>query len=334
MEKVVAGCIPIVIVGLPLDMILEDYLSGVYVIAATLILYGIAFIVIESRASVPSMNTLQDLTYKTAFYRSLPGSRRNSWTSRSGATILGAVLLGCSRYVASEFSFFLAVPVMAGASGLKLLKYFLKEGMFSGPEWFLLIIGTLVSFIVSIFAIRLLLGYIRNHDFKGVRCIQDYTRYCRDYIFHVSCLERVCVYITYPHADKDKSISPRDNGSALQGYAFYSLLFIIVWIEISSFPAPPVSSGTLPQSSVPHRTVHRTAHKMHAPAHKATYKKLQEIHADFFYGAVFRPLSDRCPELFKKIMPVRDKLIILFYIRRINPFYGPSPCPGSPGGIH
>lgn len=122
---------------------------------------------IESRASVPSMNTLQDLTYKTAFFigcfqvlAAIPG------TSRSGATILGAVLLGCSRYVASEFSFFLAVPVMAGASGLKLLKYFLKEGMFSGPEWFLLIIGTLVSFIVSIFAIRLLLGYIRNHDFK------------------------------------------------------------------------------------------------------------------------------------------------------------------------
>ena len=166
-KNVVAGCIPIVIVGLPLDMILEDYLSGVYVIAATLILYGIAFIVIESRASVPSMNTLQDLTYKTAFFigcfqvlAAIPG------TSRSGATILGAVLLGCSRYVASEFSFFLAVPVMAGASGLKLLKYFLKEGMFSGPEWFLLIIGTLVSFIVSIFAIRLLLGYIRNHDFK------------------------------------------------------------------------------------------------------------------------------------------------------------------------
>ena len=166
-KKVVAGCIPIVIVGLPLDMILEDYLSGVYVIAATLILYGIAFIVIESRASVPSMNTLQDLTYKTAFFigcfqvlAAIPG------TSRSGATILGAVLLGCSRYVASEFYFFLAVPVMAGASGLKLLKYFLKEGMFSGPEWFLLIIGTLVSFIVSIFAIRLLLGYIRNHDFK------------------------------------------------------------------------------------------------------------------------------------------------------------------------
>lgn len=166
-KKVVVGCVPIIIVGLPLDMILEDYLSGVYVIAATLILYGIAFIVIESRNASPSLSSLEGLTYKTAFFigcfqvlAAIPG------TSRSGATILGAVLLGCSRYVASEFSFFLAVPVMAGASGLKLLKYFLKVGMFSGTELILLIIGTFVSFIVSIFAIRMLLGYIRNHDFK------------------------------------------------------------------------------------------------------------------------------------------------------------------------
>lgn len=166
-KKVVAGCIPIVIVGLPLDMILEDYLSSVYIIAATLILYGIAFIVIESRKKRPAMKTLHELTYKTAFFigcfqvlAAIPG------TSRSGATILGAVILGCSRYVASEFSFFLAIPVMAGASGLKLVKYFIKVGMFSGTEWLLLLIGTFVSFIVSIFAIRMLLSYIRKHDFK------------------------------------------------------------------------------------------------------------------------------------------------------------------------
>lgn len=166
-KKVIVGCIPIIIVGLPLDMILEDYLSGVYVIASTLILYGIAFIVIESRKRRPSMRTLEDLTYKAAFFigcfqvlAAIPG------TSRSGATILGAVLLGCSRYVASEFSFFLAVPVMAGASGLKLIKYFLKVGMFSGSEWILLIVGTVVSFLVSIVAIRMLLSYIRKHDFK------------------------------------------------------------------------------------------------------------------------------------------------------------------------
>ena len=166
-KKVIVGCIPIIIVGLPLDMILEDYLSGVYVIAATLILYGIAFIVIESRNRRPSLRSLEDLTYKAAFFigcfqvlAAIPG------TSRSGATILGAVLLGCSRYVASEFSFFLAVPVMAGASGLKLIKYFLKVGMFSGSEWLLLTVGTVVSFLVSILAIRLLLSYIRKHDFK------------------------------------------------------------------------------------------------------------------------------------------------------------------------
>lgn len=166
-KKVIVGCLPIVIVGLPLDMILEDYLSGEYVIAATLILYGIAFIVIESRQHRPTMRNLSELTYRAAFLigcfqvlAAVPG------TSRSGATILGAVLLGCSRYVASEFSFFLAVPVMAGASGLKLIKYFLKVGMFSGTQLLLLFIGTLVSFIVSVFAIRMLLTYIRKHDFK------------------------------------------------------------------------------------------------------------------------------------------------------------------------
>lgn len=166
-KKVVVGCIPIVIAGLPLDMVLEDYLSSVYIIAATLILYGIAFLVIESRKKQPKMESLEALTYRTAFFigcfqvlAAIPG------TSRSGATILGAVILGCSRYVASEFSFFLAIPVMAGASGLKLLKYFLKTGMFSGSEWVLLLIGTLVSFVVSVFAIRMLLSYIRKHDFK------------------------------------------------------------------------------------------------------------------------------------------------------------------------
>lgn len=166
-KKVVVGCIPIVIVGLPLDMILEDYLSGEFVIAATLILYGIAFIAIENRKHHPSMKSLSELTYRAAFLigcfqvlAAIPG------TSRSGATILGAVLLGCSRYVASEFSFFLAVPVMAGASGLKLLKYFMKVGMFSGTELILLLIGTFVAFVVSVFAIRMLLTYIRKHDFK------------------------------------------------------------------------------------------------------------------------------------------------------------------------
>ena len=166
-KKVIVGLLPIAIVGLPLDMILEDYLSGVYVIAATLIIYGIAFIVIESKRHTPTTRSLETLSYKTAFFigcfqvlAAVPG------TSRSGATILGAILLGCSRYVASEFSFFLAVPVMAGASGLKLIKYFMKVGMFTAEQWVLLLVGTVVAFIVSVFAIRLLLSYIRKHDFK------------------------------------------------------------------------------------------------------------------------------------------------------------------------
>ena len=87
-------------------------------------------------------------------------------TSRSGATILGAVLLGCSRYVASEFSFFLAVPVMFGASGLKLIKYFFNVGMFTQEELLLLLTGTMVAFAVSILTIQLLLDYIRRHNFK------------------------------------------------------------------------------------------------------------------------------------------------------------------------
>ncbi len=166
-KKVIVGCIPIAVVGVPLDMILEKYLSSVYIIAAALILYGIAFLVIENRKKNPSISSLETLPYRTAFLigccqvlAAIPG------TSRSGATILGAVLLGCSRYVASEFSFFVAVPVMAGASGLKLIKYFLEVGMFTKTEWSLLMIGTVVSFAVSVLAIRMLLSYIRRHDFK------------------------------------------------------------------------------------------------------------------------------------------------------------------------
>lgn len=166
-KKVFVGLLPIMIVGLPLDHILEDYLSGEFVIATMLIVYGIAFIVIENKHHVATVTNFTKLTYKTAFLigcfqvlAAIPG------TSRSGATILGAVLLGCSRYIASEFSFFLAVPVMAGASGLKLVKYFLKVGMFHVQEIILLCIGTFVAFIVSVIVISMLLKYIKKHDFK------------------------------------------------------------------------------------------------------------------------------------------------------------------------
>lgn len=166
--KVIVGIIPAMIMGLLFDDIIESVLSGPLVIAITLIVYGIAFIILESTRHKPTIKKLDQLDYKTAFgigcfqvLALIPG------TSRSGSTILGGSILGCSRYVASEFSFFLAIPVMAGASGLKLLKYFLKVGMFTFEQTMLLILGTVVSFIVSVFAIRFLLSYIRKHDFKA-----------------------------------------------------------------------------------------------------------------------------------------------------------------------
>lgn len=164
--KVVVGSIPLVI-GLLIDDLVESKLSGPIVIAIALIVYGVAFIVLESKKRHPKITKLDALDYKTAFgvgcfqiLAVIPG------TSRSGSTILGASILGCSRTVASEFSFFLAIPAMVGASGLKLVKYIASNGMFSLNELFILLIGTFVAFFVSVFAIRFLLSYIRKHDFK------------------------------------------------------------------------------------------------------------------------------------------------------------------------
>lgn len=162
--KVFVGILPAMVMGLLFDDFIEEKLSMPYVISITLIVYGILFIIMESKKRVSKMDTLDVLDYKTAFLIGcfqvlalIPG------TSRSGATILGGVLLGCSRYVASEFSFFLAVPVMFGASALKVLKFGLA---FTFEQVLVLIVGTTVSFLVSVLAIRLLLGYIRKHDFK------------------------------------------------------------------------------------------------------------------------------------------------------------------------
>ena len=166
--KVLVGCVPAGIIGLIFDDMIDTYLYQSYVVAATLIIYGIAFIVIESRKKTPSIENLNSLSYKTAaligvfqILALVPG------TSRSGSTILGAVLLGTSRFVATEFSFFLAVPIMLGASGLKILKYFVEFGMFSGSEFFLLLIGMAVAYIVSVIAIKFLIGYIKKNDFKA-----------------------------------------------------------------------------------------------------------------------------------------------------------------------
>lgn len=170
-KKVIVGSLPLVIAFF-LDDLLEEMLSSTaanFVIAGALVVYGLFFIILENRNKNkrPRVRKIEELDYKTAlgigFFQVLaivPG------TSRSGSTILGASILGCSRKVASEFSFFLAIPAMCGASGLKLLKYFMHYGMFSAYELVLLIIGTVVSFIVSVIAIRCLLSYIRKHDFK------------------------------------------------------------------------------------------------------------------------------------------------------------------------
>ena len=166
--KILVASIPTGIAGLLLDDVVDEHLSTPPVIAATLILYGILFIVMESFPRKPRTLTVEQLTYKTAFLIGLfealaliPG------TSRSGATILGAVLLGATRTVSAEFSFFMAIPPMVGASGLRLLKMLLKGASLTGIEWAALLLGTAVAFFVSLLVIRFLLRYIRKHDFKG-----------------------------------------------------------------------------------------------------------------------------------------------------------------------
>lgn len=167
--KVIVAVLPSVIVGLPLNDWMDAHLTSWQVISATLIIYGILFIVIENfnRKRHPRFTDLNQISYKLALMIGLfqvlslvPG------TSRSGATILGAILIGASRYVATEFSFFLAIPTMFGASLLKVLKYFVSGNTFSGSELMVLFTGVVVSFVVAYLSIKFLLNYIRNNDFK------------------------------------------------------------------------------------------------------------------------------------------------------------------------
>ena len=164
--KVVVACIPGAVVTILFDKQIEAYLRTPMVIAGTLILYGIAFILVEqwNKKRQPKVRTLSEITYWTALLIGLfqvlsiiPG------TSRSGATIIGALLIGVSRVAAAEFTFFLAVPVMFGLSLLKLLKFGL---VFTGTELIVLLMGSLVAFLVSLVVIRFLMGYIKKHDFK------------------------------------------------------------------------------------------------------------------------------------------------------------------------
>ena len=163
--KVIVAVIPAGVIGLLFDDLIDQYFFNPVTVATTLILYGIAFILIENRHRRPAITSFEKMSYPTALaigafqvLALIPG------TSRSGATILGAVLLGCSRSVAAEFSFFLAIPVMFGASLLKLLKMQIAFTFTTGS---ILILGMVVAFVVSVFAIRFLMGYIRKHDFKA-----------------------------------------------------------------------------------------------------------------------------------------------------------------------
>jgi undecaprenyl-diphosphatase len=165
--KVIVGVVPAAVLGLLFDNWLNDHFYNYQTVAIMLILYGVLFIVIENRNKnrEPSVNNFNDLTYKTAFYIGIfqvlslvPG------TSRSGATILGAIILGSSRFIAAEYSFFLSIPVMFGASALKLVKFGLS---FTGLEMTILLTGMIVAFVVSVIAIKFLMGYIKNNDFKA-----------------------------------------------------------------------------------------------------------------------------------------------------------------------
>lgn len=166
-SKILVATIPAAIIGLALDDWIDAHLYNGFVVAIMLILVGVAFIYIENRNKDmrPSVNSLSVLSYKDALIIGLfqvvaavlPG------TSRSGATIIGGLMIGVSRAVAAEFTFFLAIPVMFGASLLKLVKFGFA---FSVLEFFILVIGMVVAFVVSIFVIRFLMSYIKKHDFK------------------------------------------------------------------------------------------------------------------------------------------------------------------------
>ena len=166
--KVAIACIPSILVALPFDSWFEAHFNYMLPIAIALILYGFAFIWIEKRnANVqPKVTSLAHMSYQTALMIGLfqvlaiiPG------TSRSGATILGAIILGTSRSVAADFTFFLAIPTMFGYSGLKAVKFFLDGNVLDFNQFILLLLASVTAFVVSLFAIRFLTDYVKKHDF-------------------------------------------------------------------------------------------------------------------------------------------------------------------------
>lgn len=166
--KVVIAALPAAILGLLFDDWLDKYFYNFVVVALMLIVYGVAFIWVERRNQIvaPQVTNLAKLPYKTALFVGLfqvlaliPG------TSRSGATILGGILLGTSRQVATEFTFFLGIPIMFGASLLKVVKLLVSGISVTGGQWFLLLVSMVTAFGVSLLAIRFLTDYVKKHDF-------------------------------------------------------------------------------------------------------------------------------------------------------------------------
>ena len=166
--KIIVACLPAAVLGLALDDWIDAHFYNSVVVAVMLIVYGIAFILIERRPRVPTTTKLSRITYRQALIVGawqvlalIPG------TSRSGSTIIGGLLCGMSRACASQFTFFLAIPVMAGASGLKLVKFLAGGGVFTVGEIGALLVGCIVAFVVSILAIRFLMDYVKKHTFTA-----------------------------------------------------------------------------------------------------------------------------------------------------------------------
>ncbi|MCI8660794.1 MAG: undecaprenyl-diphosphate phosphatase [Lachnospiraceae bacterium] len=167
--KIAAACVPVVL-AVVVDDWMDEHLYNGFVVAAMLIVYGVLFILVENRNRYTEfpVQRVSQIDFKTALYIGLfqllalvPG------TSRSGVTIIGAMMLGCSRAASAEFTFFLGIPVMFGASLLKIVKFFMRaERMFSGVEIFYLISAMVIAFLVSIYSIKFLMGYIKRNDFK------------------------------------------------------------------------------------------------------------------------------------------------------------------------
>ncbi|NLM56912.1 MAG: undecaprenyl-diphosphate phosphatase [Clostridiales bacterium] len=167
--KVIVAVIPSAVVGMLFDDWFDEHFYNYITVAITLIIYGVAFILIERRSPKSQVKSdVSSITYLTAFAIGLfqilaiiPG------TSRSGSTILGAMLLGLTRTAAAEFSFFMAIPTMVGASGLKAVKFILDSGIPTYDELLILLVGSVVAFVVSIIAIRFLLDFVRKHTFTS-----------------------------------------------------------------------------------------------------------------------------------------------------------------------